>query len=100
MWRWVFLAALVSLVAPLPGCGRRGAEVTDLEGKPFDPLAASASANRATVLVFVGTTCPISNRYAPELARLHARFAPQGIAFHLVYPLASELAPQVRAHVH
>ena len=37
------------------------------------------------VLVFARTDCPLTNRYAPELRRLHDRFAPQGIRFWLVY---------------
>ncbi|HUP38538.1 MAG TPA: redoxin domain-containing protein [Vicinamibacterales bacterium] len=39
-----------------------------------------------TVLVFISADCPISNRYAPELTRLHAEFAANGIRFRLVYP--------------
>jgi hypothetical protein len=39
-----------------------------------------------TVLLFVSADCPISNRYAPELKRLHEEFAPRGIRFRLVYP--------------
>lgn len=40
------------------------------------------------MLVFVAPTCPISNRYAPELRRLHDRFAPRGVRVFLVYPTA------------
>ena len=39
-----------------------------------------------TVLVFISTDCPISNRYAPEITRLHAEFATKGVRFRLVYP--------------
>ncbi len=39
-----------------------------------------------TVLIFVSTDCPISNRYAPEIKRLHDEFAPRGVRFRLVYP--------------
>ena len=31
-----------------------------------------------TVLIFVSTDCPISNRYAPEIKRLHDEFAAAG----------------------
>ena len=31
-----------------------------------------------TVLIFISTDCPISNRYAPEIKRLHDEFAPKG----------------------
>ena len=46
--------------------------VTDLDGDPVDPLAPD---DRIDALVFVRTDCPISNRYAPELARIATRFA-------------------------
>lgn len=69
-------ACLVFIVA----CARNGP--VDLDGNAFDPLAARAP---ATVLLFVGTTCPISNRYAPEIIRLYDRFRSSGADFHLVY---------------
>ena len=50
------------------------------------------------VLLFVQTDCPISNRYAPTIARLHARFQPQGVAFYLVYPDRREDADAIRRH--
>jgi len=70
--------------------------VTDLDGNPVDPLAGEA---KATVLVFVATDCPISNRYSPELRRLAARFGPRGVAFRLVYPVASESPAMIREHL-
>ena len=39
-----------------------------------------------TVLIFVSTECPVSNRYAPEIKRLYDQFTPQGVRFRLVYP--------------
>jgi len=39
-----------------------------------------------TVLIFVSTDCPISNRYAPEIIRLHDEFTSRGVRFRLVYP--------------
>ncbi len=45
---------------------------------------------RATVLIFVSTDCPISNRYAPELARIAQTFTSQGVRFFLVYPNAND----------
>ena len=39
-----------------------------------------------TVLLFVSMDCPVSNRYAPEIKRLHDEFAPRGVRFRLVYP--------------
>ncbi len=41
---------------------------------------------RALVLLFVRTDCPISNRYAPEIQRLQSLFQTSGIDFQLIYP--------------
>jgi hypothetical protein len=68
----------------------------DLDGHPADPLVSDAI---ATVLVFVSSDCPISNRYAPELRRLYGRYSPRGVAFSLVYPTARETSAKVREHV-
>jgi hypothetical protein len=58
--------------------------VYDLAGHATDPFKNPEA--KALVFVFVGAECPISNRYAPELNRLQARFAPLKIQFWLVYP--------------
>jgi hypothetical protein len=71
--------------------------VTDLDGRPVDPLAGSAA---VTVLVFVATDCPISNRYVPELGRLRARFESRGVAFWLVYPTIEESPSVIASHLH
>jgi hypothetical protein len=39
-----------------------------------------------TVLIFVSIDCPVSNRYAPEIKRLHEEFTARGVRFRLVYP--------------
>jgi hypothetical protein len=94
--------ALLAAGALVAACrlrpGHPGADgVTDLQGRPADPLAGNPSAT-ATVLVFVATDCPISNRYAPELRRLSDRYAPQGVVFRLVYPTARESLDAIRDH--
>jgi hypothetical protein len=68
--------------------------VVDLEGRHVDPLAHPSGAD-LTVLLFTSPTCPIANRYAPEIRRLAERFG-QGVAWYLVYPDAS--ADEARAH--
>jgi len=45
----------------------------------------------------VRSDCPISNRYAPEIARLAERFTARGMAFRLVYPDPSEPPRRSRA---
>ena len=49
------------------------------------------------MLFFIRTDCPISNRYAPAMQKLHEKF--HGKAdFWLVYPDASETAARIRTH--
>jgi hypothetical protein len=51
------------------------------------------------VFLFTLTDCPISNRYAPEVERLRAKFAPRGVAFWLVYPDPGESPEAIRNHI-
>ena len=51
------------------------------------------------MFVLVRTDCPISNRYAPALRRLHARFAPSGLVFRFVYPEAAERVEDISRHL-
>ncbi len=48
---------------PTPGGGPNYG--LNLLGEHLDPLAGVAAGKRATVLLFVRTDCPVSNRYAP-----------------------------------
>jgi hypothetical protein len=70
--------------------------VLDLVGRPVNPFITQSS--EATVFVFVRTDCPISNRYAPEVRRLHAEFSARGVAFWLVYSDASVTSARIRKH--
>ena len=72
------VATFALLVA---SCTRSSA--TDLDGNAVDPFAGDAP---ATVLLFVATTCPVSNRYALEIRRIHDDFAARGVRMYLVYP--------------
>jgi hypothetical protein len=60
---------------------------------PFDQPA------RARVLVFARTDCPITNRYAPELARIGHEFSSQGVQFWIVYPDSSETSEKIAKHM-
>lgn len=70
----------------------------DVDGRLVDPfLAAENSA--AILFLFASVDCPVSNRYAPEVQRLHAAFAKQNVAFWLVYPNPNDTPAAVRAHL-
>ncbi|MEE3260018.1 MAG: redoxin domain-containing protein [Candidatus Latescibacterota bacterium] len=71
--------------------------VLDLADRSVDPFAAADA--KATVLVFVRTDCPISNRYAPEMRRLFDLYAPRDVAFWLVYVDPTETAAEIGHHL-
>jgi thiol-disulfide isomerase/thioredoxin len=68
-----------------------------LEGKPIDPI--KISNGKVTVLIFVRTDCPISNRYAPLLEKLQSEFADKA-KFWLVYPDKKSTSQQITEHLH
>jgi hypothetical protein len=61
-------------------------------------LQLTATAAAPTVYVFVTTDCPISNRYAPEIARLKAKFDGT-VRFMIVYPVPADTDEKIREHV-
>ena len=70
--------------------------VPGLDGTRIAPLAPGEDV-AATVLLFVMTDCPISNRYAPEIRRLHDEFA-GAVRFWLVYVDAERPVGELREH--
>ena len=54
--------------------------------------------DKAQVLLFIRSDCPISNRYAPELERLYKRYSPSGISFLLVYTEAGLTPAAMKQH--
>jgi hypothetical protein len=69
----------------------------DLTGRQVQPLQETRA--KAIVFLFVRTDCPVSNRYAPEIRRLHAEFVSSGVVFWLVYVDPSEPAEAIRKHL-
>ncbi len=72
----------------------------DLQGAPTDPLAGPLDGRpaAATVLVFLSTHCPISDRYAPTLRALAGGWASAGVRMWLVYPDPDDDAAAIAAH--
>ena len=60
-------------------------------------MAPLSAAEPIRVLVFTTTDCPISNRYAPEIQRLAAKFSGKA-TFVLVYPVAADSPEVIREH--
>src|SRR5438105_13666008 len=67
----------------------------DLDGKAVDPL--KVARGKVVVLIFVRTDCPISNRYAPTIQQLSARYS-RVTAFWLVYPSKTDSMEAIRKH--
>ena len=80
--------------ASMPGTN---VSVLDLEGQAVRPLDDPAA--KALVFLFVGTECPISNRYAPEMRRLREAFGPQGVSFRIVYAERAATVEAIRRHL-
>ena len=79
-----------------PATARSPQSAFGLEGKPVDPI--KSSQGKITVLIFVRTDCPISNRYAPLLQRLNDSFSGKA-KFWLVYPDKKTTATEIAAHL-
>lgn len=95
--RWLVLAGVFGSLMLSLAFASRSAQNTafDLAGKPLDPL--KAAGDRAVVLIFVRTDCPVSNRYAPLLQKLSEEYA-RKTQFWLVYPDKKESAEAIRQH--
>ena len=68
----------------------------DLEGKPVFPFASKA--RHGVVLIFSKVDCPNSNRYAPEIRRLHEEYTSRGFKFWVVYPDSETTIPELLKH--
>src|SRR5271168_4038197 len=93
----VFYSALTaSLLLGLFSSASRAQQVPfDLNGAPADPF--HAAGGKIVVLVFIRTDCPVSNRYAPLIRQLSARYA-EKVSFSLVYPDKSTSTESIRKH--
>ena len=68
----------------------------DLDGKPVDLF--KTAPGKITVLVFIRTDCPISNRYAPLLQRMSETYISEA-KFWLVYPDRKTTPQEIRTHL-
>ena len=91
------LVAWAALCAALGSVNAHAANVAGLVGLDGNPRNPFASAARARVFIFARTDCPITNRYAPELARLAAEF--HGAEFWMVYPDPKAAPPAIKDHM-
>lgn len=78
----------------------QGPAITDMHGRIHHPLAEQPCEDqrRLTVLLFINTTCPIANSYAPEVLRIIADYAKRPVRFYLVHPEPGVTAEEARRH--
>jgi len=74
------LELFVVLVSALAFAG--DAEFTDILGQPQRPFE---KIDKAAVFIFITHDCPIANKFAPEIKRLHAAYSTRGVRFYLVH---------------
>ncbi len=92
------LLCLVAAAFLLGGCrhsaaSRPGAlswRWTPIDGDGREEVGHSGPTDRAVVLAFLGTECPIAQRMLPELDRLQRELGPRGVRFLAIYPNAGE----------
>jgi thiol-disulfide isomerase/thioredoxin len=102
--RFLAFALLLALAAPAaagPAAAPVGGKVPNvgtLRDVRGNRRALRSFGDRAVVVAFVGTDCPLSNLYLPALVELEKRYRPRHVQFLAVYPNESEDLDQVAAH--
>ncbi|BDC48155.1 hypothetical protein F183_A04710 [Bryobacterales bacterium F-183] len=72
-------------------CTRLFAFPNGWEGDAYAYRITPDDGPRASVQIFVRTDCPVSNRYAPEIAAIYEQYSAKGVDFQLVYPLGGDI---------
>jgi thiol-disulfide isomerase/thioredoxin len=83
-----------------PGEAGIGRQVPDIAFKDITGKAGKLSDfkdKKAVVVAFTSTSCPISKKYAPALARLEKSYREKGIAFVFVNPIATDSLDDLKA---
>lgn len=96
---WLGAALFVCLLLGMSISASPGRlRLPDLQGTLVDPFEAPQG-TQAIVFLFVRTECPMSNRYAPDVRRLHGTFALRHVVFRLVYPDPADSPKTIRDHI-
>jgi hypothetical protein len=70
--------------------------LADISGVMREPLEVGRA--RASVVIFIGAECPISNGYAPEINRICKEFEEHDVKFYLVHADADLSDAQAKKH--
>ncbi len=68
-----------------------------IDGEDLAPLKC-AEKQKAAVIIFITTDCPIANSFAPEINRLHLAYASRGVCLTLVHVDADLSDEKAREH--
>jgi hypothetical protein len=91
------LLALVATAASAADLGRvADFALNDVEGRPR--TAAEWSQAKAVVYCVLGTECPVSNGYCPQMQRLADKYSAQGVAFVGAYAEPELTADDAQKH--
>ncbi|MDA1315578.1 MAG: hypothetical protein O2968_19795 [Acidobacteria bacterium] len=96
----IILAAVLSLVLgslSVPATAQQDYTFKDIDGVEHGSL--DDSGNRATVVYFVMTDCPISNRFAPEIGRICTDYKAKGVDCFLAYVDSGVTNEAIREHI-
>jgi hypothetical protein len=94
----IFLIGVALAMIAVGPTAENEIRLQNVDGDFVAPLAADPAV-QATVALFVRTDCPISNRYAPEVRRIHETYSKQGVAFWLIYPDPTAEDAAIRTHL-
>jgi peroxiredoxin len=106
----VLVLVLVLVVVAGVGFALREAEVRDpIRPRTIEPFSLKDAHGRthepadwrdakAVVLFVIGTGCPVSREYAPEMRRLARRYGPEGVSFFGVHPDPAVTAEAAARH--
>ena len=93
-----FAAALLfaaSLSGQSIGSTAPGLQLSELSGKP---VAADSYRAAATVVIFISTKCPVSNRYNERLSALYNDYSARGVQFFFVNANENEAPKEILEH--
>ncbi len=79
-----------------------GRLVPDLSFTDINGLSGKLSdfkSSKALVIAFTSTSCPLTKKYAPSLARLEKEFAAKGVKFLFINPTASDSLESIKSVV-
>src|SRR5438270_7730291 len=88
--------AAAKLAPPAPGARVANFTLKDIHRRPRS--LDGFKDQKAFVLVFVGTECPLANLYMPTLVALHKEYAGKGVQFLAINSNAQDTFVRVAAH--